>query len=435
MNVVYLDQNVIINLVEKSETDQRFSKAREVVLRLIETNSAIFPYSDVHFAESESMWPHSQQRIGEFWNKISGGYRFIAGKVIRGEQFKDVLEGRKVSFRPSTVVIRDPISFTDNIERYDPTSHAARAKQLRQVVAYWATLKQKQIDQRVRRAEAMTLSRMVVKMLQKVLRGEFPSLGEIESEYNTIATELSWTFRERGDGDDAFFKAIAFMREHALEVPAIAIECSGLESLAEQYAADNTQKRRVGRSQLDHDSHDLSAISNFVPYCDAAILDGNAVAISRRAYKKLKLVVPTLFFFFFIDQFTKYFNKMPAPEPQVDASTEAKRTDGRSLFVIPWQQKTLIRRESLAPSREVQREILPLGGLKVWSIGQIAWRDLLKILESSIQEAKLNNEMIMYGAKAGHVAFQIRIPFGMFDLCRDEINTTFEHLSEINNGG
>jgi hypothetical protein len=425
MNVVYLDQNVIINLVEKSQVDERFSKARDVVLRLVETNSAIFPYSDVHFAESENMWPHSQQHIGEFWSKISGGYRFIAGKVIRGEQFKDVLEGRKVSFRPSTVVIRDPISFTDNIERYDPASHAARAKQLREVVAYWATLKQKQIDQRVRRAEAMTLSRMVVKMLQKVLRGEFPSLGEIESEYNTIATELSWTLRARGDADDPFLKAIAFMREHALQVPAIAIECAGLESLAEQYAADNTRKRRVDTSQLDHDSHDLSAISNFVPYCDAAILDGNAVAISRRAYKKLKLGAPTLFTFSEIGRFTEFLSEMPTPERQIDADAEAKRTDGQSLFTIPWQKKTLIRREALISIGDIRREILPLGGLKVSSNQNVRWRDLLKILESSIQETKLSGEMIMYAAQSQKVSSQMRIPFGMFDLCRDEIDAAF----------
>jgi hypothetical protein len=116
---------------------------------------------------------------------------------------------------------------------------------------------------------------------------------------------------------------------------------------------------------------------------------------------------------------------MPVPERQIDLDAEAKSTHGRSLFVIPWQKNTLIRRESLTPIGDIRREILPLGGLKVSSNQNVSWRNLLKIFESSIQETELSGEMIMYAVQSQNVTSQIRIPFGMFDLCRDEIDAAF----------
>jgi hypothetical protein len=362
------------------------------------------------------MSPASQRCVGEFFDQISAGYRFAQGKYIRSEQFKDVLNGRKTCFRASSVVFRDQLSFVKNIDRFDPAKQVVRSIQLRKVVAYWASLKQEDINQHIRKIEAQTLSRMVVQMLQKTLTGELPSLGDIDSEYNTIASELSWSFRGRGDKGDPFLNAIRFMGEHALDVPAIAIECAGLEALAEQYAIDNVHKRKVEKSQLDHDSYDLSAIANFVPYCDAGIFDGNAVTISRRAYKKLNLAATRIFSFQEIDQFTEYLINLPAPEREIDPKAEAKKTSDRTLFVVPWQKDGLIRRELLTPVRHVEREILPFGGLKVWSKQNVGWPDLLKILESAVHDSELNNEMTLYGADSGYVVFEVRVPFGMFDL-------------------
>jgi hypothetical protein len=89
MNVIYLDQNVVINLAERSEQDERFARAREAVLKQVGTNSAVFLYSGVHFAESSAMSPESQTRVGEFFDRISAGHRFASGKYIRSEQFKE----------------------------------------------------------------------------------------------------------------------------------------------------------------------------------------------------------------------------------------------------------------------------------------------------------------------------------------------------------
>jgi hypothetical protein len=432
MTVIYLDQNVVINLAEKSDRDERFLKAREAVLNQIEANNAVFPYSEVHFAESAPMSPDSQKCVSEFFDQVSAGYRFAEGKYIRSEQFKDVLNGRKTCFRAREIVFRDQLSFVENIDRFDRTRHVVRSMQLREVVAYWASLKQENINEHIRKIEAATLARMVVQMLEKALRGESPSLGEFDSEYNTIASDLSWSLSERGDNGDAFFKAIRFMRDHALDVPAIAIECAGLEALAEQYATDNVSKRKVEKSQLDHDSYDLAAISNFVPFCDAGIFDGNAVSIARRAYKKLNIPAPQLFPFREINGFINYLNSLPESEKDVDPEKEAL-SSVRSLILTPWQKDNLIRRERLDPINGIEREILPLGGMKVWSQHPIDWLMLLKALEGSFEEQASGHEMTLHAIGVGNtgsrVAFQIRVPFGMFDLCRGEIEAALKASS------
>jgi len=296
-------------------------------------------------------------------------------------------------------------------------------------VAYWASLRQEDINEHIRKIEAQTLSKMVVQMLERGLAGELPSLGEIDSEYNTIASELSWVFRDRDNKGDPFLSAIRFMSEHALEVPAIAVECAALKALAEQYATDNLRKRKVEKSQLDHDSYDLAAIANFVPYCDAGIFDGNAVAIGRRAYQKLSLPAPRLFPFREIDDFTGYLNRLPPPENEVSPESEGSM-DGRSLVLIPWQKDKLIRRERLSAIGEIQREVLPFGGLKVWAPQHIDCMLLLAAVESSTEDADIAQEMTLYGTNVRQsgspIAFQIRVPFGMFDLCRGEVEAAFK---------
>jgi hypothetical protein len=42
VKVIYLDQNVVIDLAEKSEQDERFSKARDTVVKQVAASSAIF---------------------------------------------------------------------------------------------------------------------------------------------------------------------------------------------------------------------------------------------------------------------------------------------------------------------------------------------------------------------------------------------------------
>ena len=160
---------------------------------------------------------------------------------------------------------------------------------------YWASLKKAEIDGRIRRLKAGVLHKAAIDMLSKSIEGTTPALGEIMSEHNTIASDLSWAIRDKGNDPEPLLTAIAFMRDHAHEIPAIAIETAGLEALGEQYASDNVRKRAVEKSQLDHDSNDLTALSNFVPYCAAGISDGNAVAIARRAYKKFEPFSDTAF--------------------------------------------------------------------------------------------------------------------------------------------
>jgi hypothetical protein len=120
---------------------------------------------------------------------------------------------------------------------------------------------------------------------------------------------------------------------------------------------------------------------------------------------------------------------MPTPEPETDPQVESERTTGRSLFGVPWQKNKLVRREALPPVGDISREILPFGGFKVWSEKKVDWSTLSAAFESSVTEEGPSGEMVMYGGESGdghdRVAFAVRIPFGMFDLSRDEIETAF----------
>src|SRR6267154_5320503 len=115
MNIIYLDQNLVIDLVEGGETDSQIEKTRGVILRLVENRQAIFPYSEVHHWESRSMSPDSKKRIGDFWDIISRGYRFSEGKYIRSLQFQDVFHQRKTRFSPHLVVFEDQLKFMDSV--------------------------------------------------------------------------------------------------------------------------------------------------------------------------------------------------------------------------------------------------------------------------------------------------------------------------------
>lgn len=434
MNVIYLDQNVVIDLVENKKSDPLLLKARNVILELVQTGRAVFPYSEIHLAESEPMDAPSRQRIGAFWDTISKGYRFIAGKEIRTGQFQDVFHQRPTRFRPDSVLYHDRFPFAQSIEDADMAAQAARAQSLREVVEYWATLKKTEIDGHIRTIEAAVAPRLVMKMFGKMLAGGFPSLGEIHSEYNTIASDLAWQYHDQGQEEDALFRAVAFMRDNALSVPAMAIECAGLEALAEQYAfdPDNRARRAVEKSQLDHDSNDLAALSNFVPYCVAGISDGNAVNLIKRAYGKIRKSPPTLFVRSEIGKFLSFLEALPFPEAPTDPLVEAGRAKGRCLILVRWKQNELLTREELPSKGGIRREMLPHGGLKIWSeTFADEWHSLLETLEETLkeQEKEMAGEAIIYGGQnmegPSEILFQIGIPCGLVKLRHEELNAAF----------
>jgi hypothetical protein len=430
MNVVYLDLNVVIDLVERNADNSQIEKTRDVILQLANARHTIFPYSEIHQWESRGMPADKKRQIGEFWDSISCGYRFMAGKDIRSLQFKDLFHGRTTRFSPHLVVFRHSFKFADLVGDIDPVMQSIATQQFRAVVERWAGMTEQEIDGQVRKEEAATMSRMVVEMFNRILNGQLPSDSEIFSECNIIASDLAWELRAKGEGDDAFFKAIIFMRDHDLEVPAIAIESVGLESLARQYAIDNQRVRAVASSQLDHDCNDFAALSNYVPYCVAAISDGNAVNLARTAYKKIGKVPPTLFMRRELGEFTDFLEQLSSPEAEPNPESELARSTGRTLFVIPRRKNELIGRDAFSSIRDIKREILPFGGLKVWS-EHADWPNLLAALESLADETKekFGGEAVLYGGQVtrgvGQILFRLRVPIGSLNLCRDEIQSAF----------
>lgn len=432
MHVIYLDQHAAIDLAEG--TVPRFEQTREIIFRLVDNKTAVFPYSEIHFAESANMSDASKAQLAQFWERVSRGYRFAEGKDIRAQQFLDLLHRKAMRFRPHLFVFQDILNFAKSVDwPIDPATRDSRSSRLREVVGYWASLTKKQIGLRIRNAEAATPARMLVDMFNKALRGESPSLAEIDSEYNTISSELAWAFRDLAPGDEAWFHAVKFMRDHALKVPAVEIECVGLEALAEQYAIDNPKRRAVGKSQLDHDSNDLAAASNFVPYCVGGLLDANAVTIVRRAYKKMRKTPPNLFSYQELDAFNQFLETLPKPEEKTVSQRELERSIGRVVFTIPRDGKELIGREALGRENGVGRELLPFGGVKVSSESDVPWRTMLTMLESIEKEFGAGGEAILYGGTStkdgAKMLLSVRVPFGMFDVGRAEIEAAFDALN------
>jgi hypothetical protein len=431
MHVIYLDQNAAIDLAEG--TDSRFERAREIIFNLVDNKTAVFPYSEIHLLESANMSDASKTQLAHFWERISGGYRFAQGKDIRARQFVDLLHGKPMRFWPHLFVFQDVLNFAESVDLpLDPTVRDSRSARLREVVGYWASLTKEQIYLRIRNAEAATPARMLVDMFDKALCGELPSLVEIDSEYNTISSELAWAFRDLDAGDDAWFHAVRFMRDHALEVPAVEIECVGLEALAEQYAIDNPRRRAVEKSQLDHDSNDLSVASDFVPYCVGGMLDANAITIVRRAYKKMHKTPPNLFSYRVLDAFNEFLQALPKPEEKTVPQSELERSIGRVLFTIPRDGNELIGREALGRENGVSRELLPFGGLKVSSESDVPSRTMLTMLESIEKDFGAGGEAILYGGTStkdgAKMLLSVRVPFGMFDVGRTEIEAAVNAL-------
>jgi hypothetical protein len=433
MNVIYLDQNFAITFAEKGHVDPRYADARDAVFDAAKSGKALFPYSELHLIESASMDVPSRTRLAEFWDTVSTGYKFIQQKNIRSSQFKDLLLQKSIRFRPHLVLYREGrTSFSYWIYKSDPESARQRSEQLRLVVEHWSQLKRKEIDGRVSRAEANALPKLVVQLLAKMLRHELPSLGDLDSEYLEISSELSWALRDLGHGDDTLLEAVRFMQEHALEVPAIAIECVGLEALAERYAADNAQSSPVEKSQLDHDSYDLAALSNFVPYCVAGTTDAKAAGIIARAYKKMNAKPPPIFTLRQIESFTAFLKNLPLPIQEVDPESEALMAPVQSLLLLRGRPNRLIQRESFPARQDIQREMVPLGGLKVWSAKKVPWSTLLGELRQFDDEFgdAMEGDDVLYGLTAAEQAaqrhFEVRIPFGTLDLARDEIERAFE---------
>ena len=432
MNVIYLDQNFAITFAEKSEAARRYQDAREAILEAVASGKALFPYSELHLIESAGMDSSGRKKMAEFWDTVSGGYRFIQQKHIRSSQFKAILMQKPIRFRPHLVLYQErETSFGYWIYTSEPESARQRSEQLRVVVEHWSRLKSDEIDGKISRAEANALPKLVVQLFTKMLRHELPSLGELDSEYVEISSELSWALRDLGHGDDTLFEAVKFMQEHALEVPAIAIDCIGLEALAERYAKDHAQPSSVDKSELDHDSNDLAALSNFVPYCAAGTTDAKAAGIIARAYKKMKAQAPTIFTLRELEQFTTFIRELRTPTSEVDLESEALKAGSQCLLLQRREPDILIDREPFPPRNGVQREMIPLGGLKVWSIEQVPWGSLLHELEQfdkEIEDAP-GGDGVLYGLtateRAAKLRFEIQIPFGMFSLAQEDIDKAF----------
>jgi hypothetical protein len=168
-----------------------------------------------------------------------------------------------------------------------------------------------------------------------------------------------------------------------------------------------------------------------VPYCIAGTTDAKAAEILRRAYAKLHKAPPAIFTLRQLVDFTEFVSQLSKAEKEIDPVVELSTSGRQSLMLVPEVGDKLIAREAYSPIVNIQREILPLGGLKVWSDAMIGWQPLLAALEAfdneltheGGSEANLSGGLVTENGPGIH--FKIRVPFGIFAACRPEIEAAF----------
>lgn len=87
MLLVYLDQNLVVDVCEcmrRSKPGRENHKLlRQEIERCASEGIAVFPYSEVHLAESANVTdPESREEQIRFWNSVSFGYRFHDGTAM-----------------------------------------------------------------------------------------------------------------------------------------------------------------------------------------------------------------------------------------------------------------------------------------------------------------------------------------------------------------
>lgn len=141
--VIYLDQNVVVNVCEcmrpsKYEGREAERELRREIERCVEEGLAIFPYSEVHLSEAANV-TDSESRAEQirFWKNVSKGYRFQDARVIERGQLQTLFEERPIRFARQLAVNHSQLSFEEELPDPDPRAQN-RGESFRGLAEYWA---------------------------------------------------------------------------------------------------------------------------------------------------------------------------------------------------------------------------------------------------------------------------------------------------------
>ncbi len=301
MKIIYLDQNLICNVARPPKDRARCAHVAaflEVARDLIHKRIAAFPYGDVHLEETARLDDSEQRRaICRVWSSLSGGYRFMDSKVIRGEQAKAVWDGKPVLFSPHFALGEADITFAQELEAPDAAHRDRRRRSFIDLGEYWRTLFTNQIDEQLRKAEAKGYASAIIRTIKGIVSGESKDiLFEVQRPEMELFDDLSWHAFEQ-DHPDPQAAVFAFIQNRLLEVPCIAIESVLIERLATEFSKSLQKPSNPEKAKIDHTAYDIEAIAHFLPYCDAALLDNAMVDRLRQSWEQLPDAIHSVRFF------------------------------------------------------------------------------------------------------------------------------------------
>ena len=377
----------------------------------------IFPFSDTHCAEASKLKDDSQREWhGNFWDEVGRGYRYVGAKDLWGEQLEDVFRDRQVRFSSHLGVILRQMPFYDHLKKYDAAQNDREEREMREVVYYWHTLEKREITGGTRCAEIMARVKISRDMFAKIRQGSFPSMREIQGDSHSLFTRVFWLLSER-DGVDPHEDVVNdWMANNLHRVPALLLETCLLETLAEDYAANEC--RNVEKSALHTDSHDFAALSNYLPYSDAGIFDNESVSRLARAIRKDCFPSLKVWPSKEVDAFNRALQSLPYPEAIPTPETEPCQAR-RTLLFLPEKNDPLIKREAVEETGEIYAQILPQGGMKV-SSETANWSELLGALKTMTERYAKECGMTawVYAMAAGEPIAREYHDFGMWQLNR-----------------
>jgi hypothetical protein len=280
VHVIYLDQNVVVDVCEcmrrsKRQGREEQQELRSEIERCVHNDIAIFPYSQVHLAETANVSdPESRAEQLRFWEMASRRYRFHDAKAIEAMQLDTFLHHRRIRFSRELAVHRSQLTFEEELQDPEPEAKSKRAKLFRHLVEYWASKTSKDLSGKIRHKEVDGIIRLIFEDLSNLLRTGDLALDRIFSKHNELHSQIWWHLREHGSNEDTLFEdACSWLKSNALNIPSLLIDFLGTEFLAEQFATDAKFRKKVENAEADHDMNDLEAAAHWFLYSDFVFAD------------------------------------------------------------------------------------------------------------------------------------------------------------------
>jgi hypothetical protein len=310
--ILYLDQNAVIWLADRRlpKTCAKVS-IESLIASLIEAvarKSCVVPFSPLHLQETRNAEAESREKVCEFFDQFFGGYQFLDGAVILGQQARSIFLDRQPSFNRKDAVAKTGYSFRSLLP--GPPPKVIYVNAYRDVTERWASMTQMEIAASVKKEEAETFARLVERLNRRVLSGQADDPWEFLGLPNALFCDLCEAALQTGQHDPQV-AALDFLRRRILEVPSINIHSEMLAKEAAYYAKDIPRPRSPNKSFLNS-ANDIEIASTYVPYCDV-VLTERGRAESIRQCKNLFPRRPHVFTAQTLDDFHKWVSDLPAP--------------------------------------------------------------------------------------------------------------------------